>query len=341
MKYILSILLLITTPAAALAIMPLGDSITKGFHGSPAGSYRYELFNTRSDIDFVGSNTTNGGLAFDSHHQGVAGHKIEEMTQDYGGSIATNQPDIVLILAGTNNHNDGPAADYLQLYADLVGLVFTNAPNARIVISTVPKFGYDRLPPLAVWTDEWVDIRNDQTFPAMNAAIAGVASDPRITMVDLYSALDPAIDLHADAVHPLLSGQQLLAGLFQQGIERTLSDLTLDGEVTEADLGILLNHFGQVGDYTQGDIDGDGMIGVNDLDIVLANWTDTTPPSVPEPTVALVLLPVLLRKKQSPKLNPPGHPSLYDFENNCLSRQFSAPIADARHPRASLGCLHR
>ncbi len=73
-------------------------------------------------------------------------------------------------------------------------------------------------------------------------------------------------------------------------------DLNGDGFVGLDDLDIVLNHWNQnvtANDWLQGDPSGDGYVGLDDLDIVLNNWNAGTPPSVtaniPEPA-ALVLL---------------------------------------------------
>jgi len=72
-------------------------------------------------------------------------------------------------------------------------------------------------------------------------------------------------------------------------------DLNEDGFVGGDDLDIVRSFWGQnvtPGDLLQGDPSGDGFVGGDDLDIVRANWGQGTPPApsaVPEPT-ALVLL---------------------------------------------------
>ncbi|MFN3167573.1 MAG: hypothetical protein ACE37H_10965 [Phycisphaeraceae bacterium] len=94
--------------------------------------------------------------------------------------------------------------------------------------------------------------------------------------------------------------------LYQDQFVITLGDLDGDGGVSEADLGLVLDHYGQsvqAGDFLQGDADGDGIVGVNDLDFVLSRWGDgdtgaigaapalgQVTPAVPEPASALILI---------------------------------------------------
>ncbi|MEZ6193707.1 MAG: PEP-CTERM sorting domain-containing protein [Phycisphaerales bacterium] len=76
-------------------------------------------------------------------------------------------------------------------------------------------------------------------------------------------------------------------------------DLNGDGFVGIADLNIVLGNWNQnvtPGDPLVGDPSGDGFVGINDLNLVLGNWNAGTPPSapgsaVPEPaTLALLSL---------------------------------------------------
>ncbi len=72
-------------------------------------------------------------------------------------------------------------------------------------------------------------------------------------------------------------------------------DLDGDGFVGIADLNIVLGNWNQnvtAGDPLQGDPSGDGFVGIEDLNEVLGNWNAGTPPAgatVPEPTTMAVL----------------------------------------------------
>ncbi|MEO1527804.1 MAG: GDSL-type esterase/lipase family protein [Planctomycetota bacterium] len=206
--------------ADEVTIMPLGDSITAGFNGPPTddrGSYRHELGtlldNAGYDIDFVGEFQRGPD---DPDHQGLSGATIDRMVRDFGPALATFQPDYALILAGTNNHGNGPDDDYfVGQYRDLVNMVRDNSADTKIIFATVPKFGYDRNPPASFWTREYVDFRNNETFPSMNRAINQVAGEfDDISVVDYYAIFDIETDLVSDAVHPNRLGHQKLANLF-------------------------------------------------------------------------------------------------------------------------------
>ena len=82
------------------------------------------------------------------------------------------------------------------------------------------------------------------------------------------------------------------------GIE---GDLNLDGFVGLDDLDIVLNNWNtsvREDVWGDGDPSGDAFVGLDDLDIVLNNWNNGTPPSalsvVPEPTMLMLLGPAAL-----------------------------------------------
>jgi hypothetical protein len=76
-------------------------------------------------------------------------------------------------------------------------------------------------------------------------------------------------------------------------------DLNADGFMGIEDLNIVLEHWNQnvtPGDYLMGDYSGDGFTGLEDLNVVLGNWNAGTPPAieslvpVPEPASGVIVL---------------------------------------------------
>ncbi|MEM9413996.1 MAG: choice-of-anchor tandem repeat NxxGxxAF-containing protein [Planctomycetota bacterium] len=83
-----------------------------------------------------------------------------------------------------------------------------------------------------------------------------------------------------------------LTGVFAPGDP---GDLTGDGFVGVEDLDVLLANWGNTtfaGSWRDGDADGDGVVGQGDLNVIRANWSTGTPPGgvVPEPAGAAMLL---------------------------------------------------
>ncbi len=69
-------------------------------------------------------------------------------------------------------------------------------------------------------------------------------------------------------------------------------DMDYDGFVGLDDLDIVLTHWNEnagIGNPQPGDVTGDGFVGLDDLDVILTHWNTGTPPSsqtnIPEPTL--------------------------------------------------------
>ncbi|XAL98891.1 hypothetical protein OT109_15050 [Phycisphaeraceae bacterium D3-23] len=89
----------------------------------------------------------------------------------------------------------------------------------------------------------------------------------------------------------------------------TQGDPTHDGFVGVDDLDLLLANWGDFvtpGDTAQGDLNRDGLVGQEDLQIVLDHWGTGTPPAnIPEPgTLALLALPLFATPRRRSRTNP-------------------------------------
>jgi sialidase-1 len=102
-----------------------------------------------------------------------------------------------------------------------------------------------------------------------------------------------------DLQHLRISMAALTPDLFLQKIITSLpGDLDGDGFVGISDLNIVLGNWNTnvaAGDPLLGDPSGDGFVGIEDLNVVLGNWNNGTPPNeistnIPEPRTAVVML---------------------------------------------------
>jgi lysophospholipase L1-like esterase len=259
--------------------MPLGDSITKGFHNpfQTRGSYRLELEKLLQmhdiDYDFVGEFKFAADGLVDGDHQAVAGYRIERMVEEFGPAIANHQPDVALILAGTNNHWDEPVkTEFVARFESLVDLVHSNSPDTTIVFATVPEFGCCKVDP-AYWTAEWVDERNQVRIPTMNEALVEVANKfDFVQWVDLNAVLDPATDLgDGDFVHPNIYGHRKLASLYFNaitGVRRNVVDVVSVDQ--------LIASMREGSPATEFDLDQSGTVDADDLrqliEVELQTW---------------------------------------------------------------------
>ncbi|MEL6470627.1 MAG: carbohydrate-binding domain-containing protein [Cyanobacteria bacterium J06623_4] len=135
-----------TVNLGRLKVMPLGDSITKGGDDFDVGGYRDDLWQSLTgsgyDVDFVGPNSLGDGN-YDKDHAGFGGYRIDELAALVNnGLIATYQPDIVLLMAGTNdnlqNYKFQDAADRLH---SLVGDILRESPSTQVFVASIPPSG--------------------------------------------------------------------------------------------------------------------------------------------------------------------------------------------------------
>lgn len=198
-----------STPDTGIKIMPLGDSITDGFN--VPGGYRINLENllvdTGRDIDFVGSGSNGPPDLEDQDHEGHSGWRIDELSANIGEWLETSQPEIVLLLIGTN--------DVLQDYAlstapDRLGALMDQIvawnPATKVVVASIPPVG---------------DSANNAQAITFNATIPGlvdarVAQGAMVSYVDMYAVLTPA-DL-ADGIHPTAAGYDKMAVVWAQAV---------------------------------------------------------------------------------------------------------------------------
>ena len=121
-----------------LRIMPFGDSHTVGYHGSEAqrGSYRRyledQLHNLGFEFDFVGSLASGYDGLQDIDHQGTNSFTIENLVEQFGPAIANHRPDVMLVLAGTNDHWKTPIREeFVTRFDSLVRLGVDNSPGTK------------------------------------------------------------------------------------------------------------------------------------------------------------------------------------------------------------------
>ena len=212
----------------ACAIMPLGDSITDGTAGSSmGGGYRVSLFHRAltdgKTITFVGSGTDGpamvDGVPFPPHHEGHSGYVIGGGTGVLSflpgiaslvvNAVQTYAPDIVTLMIGTNDMNDGDdVTNAPARLADLIDSITSINPELLLVVAQIIPSQTDTL---------------NTTIQAYNAAIpalvqARATAGKHVVMVDMYDAF--AADANyktadlSDDLHPNDSGYALMAGVW-------------------------------------------------------------------------------------------------------------------------------
>ncbi|WP_306211540.1 SGNH/GDSL hydrolase family protein [Actinoplanes sp. RD1] len=178
------------TAFVATKVMPLGDSITRGVGSPTLSSYRtsleQRLIRGGLEINYVGSQTN--GTGGDNQHEGHGGWTIDELSARLDGWLATYEPDVVLVHAGTNNITlgDGPYTTARKL-SGMLDQIRQARPGAQIFVAQIAT---SRVPREAA-----ADRIYNRLIPAMVAR----KQDGNITVVDQSTV--SGIDLH-DLRHP-------------------------------------------------------------------------------------------------------------------------------------------
>jgi lysophospholipase L1-like esterase len=215
----------ILTKGAPVKIMPVGDSITEGKYTQ--GGYRqplYDLLKSNGyDVTFVGKED-NGDPANDTgfskgmaspNHEGYGSARIGMLlgggtTEKHTAlpiktSLANNNPDVVLIMLGTNDIFGITPTDKMKATMDkLVSSIYEQSPNVTVVLASIC--------PIAKIAARDADV------DAFNAVLPDIVQEQKslghkIEFADIHSVVTPA-DLSGDKVHPSATGYKKMAALW-------------------------------------------------------------------------------------------------------------------------------
>jgi hypothetical protein len=192
----------------------------------------------------------------------------------------------------------------------------TGAVQNDIILNDIVQNNPDTGTPYLRYTVVRLDFNDDPLNPNGNSKIT-IWQDPTVftSELDATNAAAPlvfrtfALDTNADITHMTMTGidysraasfdEPRFATTWEDVVPDPIIDGDLDGDgfVGIADLNIVLGVWNQnvtPGDKLQGDPSGDGFVGIDDLNFVLGNWNAGTPPattSVPEPaSLALIVI---------------------------------------------------
>lgn len=194
----------------AIKIMPLGDSLTFGVVNNDtndnfSGGYRTVLWDSlKSDgfnIDFVGpqDNALNGIRSIDKDNAGMRGWRIDQLLNGRGGQgkvsdwLDSSSPNIVLLMAGTNDFLNGETATQARDELRLVIQTVVNS-GAQVLVASIPALN----PASSEVTQAAADEVN-----AFNGLLPGLVAEfsSNVSFVDIAAALDGINDISSDGIH--------------------------------------------------------------------------------------------------------------------------------------------
>lgn len=199
--------------AGVTRIMPLGDSITRGYYGSAYNwGYRQPLYVSLTDanynFDFVGSKID--GSFPDPNHEGRNGWKADEILNGRPSVpsegkleiwLTAHQPDVVLLHIGTNDitAGDQDANEVNSILNVIDDYEDANDKHVTVILALI----INRNPYNAATTAFNSDVSN--------MALGRIANGDDIIIVDMESALDYSTDMNADGLHPNDNGYAKMA----------------------------------------------------------------------------------------------------------------------------------
>lgn len=236
-----------------LTILCVGDSVTEGGgtgnatnDGPPPGSFRAPLYSNLVaagyTVQMVGDHTTNPGSlpSGQQGHDGYGGYSIETINGSSvapgildvlkaNNTLAKYQPNVVTLEIGSNNmyvgapYNIGPAAAYQQLKNDLLPYIFAQAPNAKVIVSTLQSYINQDLgiPTSDSGSSSEIGYYNWLLLNQLQKDV----TNPNLSVVDYNGAEQaapggPQAYTGPDGVHPNIAGCNLFAQVWQTQIQK-------------------------------------------------------------------------------------------------------------------------
>jgi hypothetical protein len=177
-------------------ILPIGDSITKGFGDTTPGAWRRRFFELAvgagKTIDFVGTQSdgpdTVAGQPFPKNHEGYNGNHIDQVAALIPSPALDDNPEAIFLHTGTPDLFDSQAGMATRL-ASLLDTIIDEAPDAVILVCKIVP-----CPPFASGVTTY------------NAGLTTVVNDrialgKHLVLVDMFTDF-PVNGLQGDDVHP-------------------------------------------------------------------------------------------------------------------------------------------
>jgi lysophospholipase L1-like esterase len=215
-----------STPAARLEncarIMPLGDSITLGGNGGYRNDLYTGLEQNNCGVSYVGTLFDQYTKVADKRHEGHSGFTIGDIARNVNDWLASTQPNIVLLMAGTNDIASwtGESAEQIGARHDaLIEQIRTARPGVWIFVASIPPQTSMLIPPNGI--DRAV-LTSSFNITIRRNVDARAAAGQRVRFVDVNAALTLA-DLF-DGIHPKEAAYAVIAQRFLEAIRAALNE---------------------------------------------------------------------------------------------------------------------
>ena len=193
-------------------IMPMGDSITVGESPDIIAAryvgYRLPLYQRLGKVglrfNFVGSIQSGDARLPDRDLEALGGRTIEEISEWAQARVAAADPDVILLMAGTNDAAQELSTGVEARYRTLLQEIWEGNPDVEVLAATIPQIGY------APWQAH---------VPAINTGIraavaAEITAGNPVTLVETPTT----IAMSSDTLHPSEAGYATLADMWATAV---------------------------------------------------------------------------------------------------------------------------
>ena len=210
------------------SIMPLGDSITVGVNGGYRNDLYSGLLQNNCGVAYVGTQFDQWTHVADKDHEGHSGLSIGGIASSVNAWMASTQPNIILLMAGTNDTAWWTNEDGAQIGARhnaLIEQLRTARPNAWIFVASIPPQSQVFIHGKPDGQNTTASVDRAVLTQQFNAVVrsnvnARIAAGQRVRFVDVNSALTTA-DLY-DGIHPTEAAHAKIALKFLGAIRAAL-----------------------------------------------------------------------------------------------------------------------
>ena len=231
--------------SVGLRLMPLGDSITRGYKSTTEDGYRAPLSTALKNrgiaLDFVGSQRC--GALLNSDVEGYNGYRIDQITALVDTALATYHPNLITLHIGTNDlAQNYQAATASKRLAALIDQIIADDPKVTILVA---QLVCNATPSVQSLID------------AYNAKIPEIVQSRAKAGKHVYLVSMKALtkaDL-ADGLHPNDVGYQKMADAWDAGIQQAIAggkvapvDFAGVFEIDNLESGLAADVFGRSGD---------------------------------------------------------------------------------------------
>ena len=209
-------------------IMPLGDSITLGVNGGYRNNLYTGLQQNNCGVDLVGTQFDVNTRVADKDHEGHPGFAIGDIANSVNAWLASTQPNIILLMIGTNDTAWWTNEDGTEIGARhnaLIDQLQAARPDAWIFVASIPPqtsvliHGKPDGNATTTSVDRAVLTQDFNTAIRANVAVR-VAAGQRVRFVDVNSVLTTA-DLY-DGIHPTEAAHAKVAQIFLDEVRSVL-----------------------------------------------------------------------------------------------------------------------